>query len=119
MSILIFLEHDADGIKDGSLAAVTAAKAIGGDITAIVVGEGADAAADAAAKIDGISAVVKAGDDAYSNATAENIAPLLVEAAGRRARGASCVRKARLSRVALVPARARPQASQLPSRETS
>ena len=57
MSILIFLEHDADGIKDGSLAAVTAAKAIGGDITAIVVGEGADAAADAAAKIDGISAV--------------------------------------------------------------
>lgn len=81
MSILIFLEHDADGIKDGSLAAVTAAKAIGGDITAIVVGEGADAAADAAAKIDGISAVVKAGDDAYSNAIAENIAPLLVEAA--------------------------------------
>ena len=62
MSILIFLEHDADGIKDGSLAAVTAAKSIGGDITAIVVGEGADAAADAAAKIDGISAVVKAGD---------------------------------------------------------
>ena len=60
---------------------MTAAKAIGGDITAIVVGEGADAAADAAAKIDGISAVVKAGDDAYSNAIAENIAPLLVEAA--------------------------------------
>ena len=80
MSILVYLEHDADGIKAASLSAVAAAKQIGGDITAIVVGAGADAAADAASKIDGISAVVKAGDDAYSNTIAENIAPLLVEA---------------------------------------
>ena len=81
MSILVYLEHDAEGIKAASLSAVAAAKQVGGDITALVAGAGADAAADAAAKIDGISAVVKAGDDAYSNTIAENIAPLLVEAA--------------------------------------
>ena len=60
MSILVYLEHDADGIKAGSLSAVAAAKQIGGDITALVAGDGADAAADAAAKVDGVTAVIKA-----------------------------------------------------------
>ena len=40
MSILVYLEHDADGIKAGSLSAVAAAKQIGGDITALVAGDG-------------------------------------------------------------------------------
>ena len=80
MSILVYLEHDADGIKATSLSAVAAAKEIGGEITALVVGEGADAAAEAAAKVDGVAAVIKAGDAAYSHEIAENIAPLLIAA---------------------------------------
>ena len=85
MSILVYLEHDADGIKVTSLSAVAAAKEIGGDITALVAGDGADAAAEAAAKVDGVSAVIKAGDAAYSHEIAENIAPLLIAASEGKA----------------------------------
>ena len=52
MSVLVLVEHDGSSIKDATLATVTAASQLG-DVNALVVGNDADAAAQAAAKIAG------------------------------------------------------------------
>lgn len=81
MSILILAEHDNNEIKDATLSTVTAAKAIGGDITILVAGQGCDAAAQAATKIDGVSAVLKADDASLAHGLAENVAPIVTRLA--------------------------------------
>ena len=77
MNTLVWVEHDNASVKDATLSAVTAAAKLG-EVTALVAGSGCDAAADAAAKIAGVSKVLKADDAAYANALAENVAPLIV-----------------------------------------
>jgi electron transfer flavoprotein alpha subunit len=77
MNTLVWVEHDNASVKDATLAAVTAAGKLGG-VTALVAGSGCDGAANAAAKIAGVSKVLKADDAAYANALAENVAPLIV-----------------------------------------
>lgn len=79
MSILVYAEHDNVSLKGATLNTVTAAKAIGGEIHVLVAGQGAQAAADAAAKIDGVSKVLLADDAAYANQLAENISLLVAE----------------------------------------
>jgi len=78
MSVLVWVEHDNASVKDATLAAVTAAGKLG-DVVALVAGSGAQAAADAAAKIAGVSKVLLADDAAYANALAENVAPLIAD----------------------------------------
>ena len=78
MSVLVWVEHDNSGVKDATLAAVTAAGKLG-DVVALVAGQGAQGAADAAAKIAGVSKVLLADDAAYGHALAENVAPLVAE----------------------------------------
>ncbi len=78
MSVLVWVEHDNASVKDATLAAVTAAGKLG-DVVALVAGSGAQAAADAAAKIAGVSKVLLADDAAYANALAENVAPLVAD----------------------------------------
>ncbi|HSX54571.1 MAG TPA: electron transfer flavoprotein subunit alpha/FixB family protein [Sphingomonas sp.] len=78
MSVLVWVEHDNSGVKDATLAAVTAAGKLG-DVVALVAGQGAQGAADAAAKIAGVSKVLLADDAAYCHALAENVAPLVAE----------------------------------------
>jgi electron transfer flavoprotein alpha subunit len=76
MNTLVWVEHDNASVKDATLAAVTAAGKLG-EVTALVAGSGCDGAANAAAKIAGVSKVLKADDAAYANALAENVAPLV------------------------------------------
>ncbi len=78
MSVLVWVEHDNASVKDATLAAVTAAGKLG-DVVALVAGQGAQAAADAAAKIAGVSKVLLADDAAYGHALAENVAPLIAD----------------------------------------
>lgn len=78
MSVLVWVEHDNASVKDATLAAVTAAAKLG-DVVALVAGQGAQGAADAAAKIAGVSKVLLADDAAYGHALAENVAPLIAE----------------------------------------
>ena len=78
MSVLVWIEHDNASVKDATLAAVTAAGKLG-DVVALVAGQGAQGAADAAAKIAGVSKVLLADDAAYGHALAENVAPLIAE----------------------------------------
>ncbi len=78
MSVLVLAEHDNAVLKDATLAAVTAAGQLGGDVHILVAGEGARAVADAAAKVAGVAKVLLADDAAYGHALAENVAPLVV-----------------------------------------
>ena len=78
MSVLVLAEHDNSVLKDATLPAITAATQLGGDVHVLVAGNGAQAVADAAAKVAGVSKVLLADDAAYENALAENLAPLVV-----------------------------------------
>lgn len=79
MSILVIAEHDNKALNAATLNVVAAAQKIGGDITVLVAGSGAQAVADQAAKVAGISKVVLADDAAYANQLAENVAKLVAE----------------------------------------
>ncbi|MHA6318471.1 electron transfer flavoprotein subunit alpha/FixB family protein [Altererythrobacter sp. CAU 1778] len=76
MNTLVWVEHDNASVKDATLAAVTAAAKLG-DVTALVAGHDCGGAAEAAAKIAGVSKVLKADDAAYGHGLAENVAPLV------------------------------------------
>ncbi len=78
MAILVIAEHDNAALKPATLNAVTAAAKIGGDIHLLVAGQGAQAVADAAAKVTGVSKVLLADDAAYAHPLPENLAPLVV-----------------------------------------
>jgi len=82
MAILVYAEHDNAELKPATLNAVTAAKAMGGDIEILVAGDGCDAVAEAAAKVAGVAKVLVAKDAAYKDQLAENVAPLIAKLAG-------------------------------------
>lgn len=81
MTALILAEHDNASIKDATLSTVTAA-ATYGDIHILVAGSGCAAAAQAAAKIAGVTKVLVADDAAYAHPLAEELAPLITSLAG-------------------------------------
>jgi electron transfer flavoprotein alpha subunit len=82
MSILLLAEHDNASLKGATLNTIAAAKEIGGDITVVVAGSGAQGAADAAAAAEGVAKVILADDAAFAHQLGENVADLLVELAG-------------------------------------
>lgn len=79
MSILVIAEHDNKALNAATLNVVAAAQKIGGDITVLVAGSGAQAVAVQAAKVAGVSKVLLADDAAYANQLAENVAKLVAE----------------------------------------
>jgi len=81
MSILIVAEHDNASLKPATLNTVTAAGQLGGDIAILVAGEGCSAAAQAAAKIVGVTKVLCADSAEYGHDMAENLAPLIAKLA--------------------------------------
>ena len=78
MKTLVWVEHDNASLADATLAAVTAAGKLG-EVHLLVAGSGCRAVADQAAKIAGVGKVHIADDEAYANALAENVAPLVAE----------------------------------------
>jgi len=81
MSILVIAEHDNQVLKPSTLSTLAAAAQIGGDVTLLVAGNGCAAAADAAAKVQGVSKVLLADNPAYDHEIAENMAALIVSLA--------------------------------------
>jgi electron transfer flavoprotein alpha subunit len=79
MSVLVLVEQLDGRVKDATLATLTAAAKLG-DVVALVAGHGDAAvqAADAVAKVPGVSKVLLANDPAYANMLAENVAALVV-----------------------------------------
>ncbi|RMB02695.1 electron transfer flavoprotein subunit alpha/FixB family protein [Eilatimonas milleporae] len=80
MTALVIAEHDQSGLKDATLSTVTAAKHFG-DVHLLVAGENASAAAEAAAKIDGVGKVLHADDALYAHSLAEELAALVISLA--------------------------------------
>ena len=79
MTILVYAEHDNKELKPATLATVTAAVQMGGDVHLLVAGADCQAVAQEAAKVAGVSKVLVADDAAYANQLAENVS-LLVKA---------------------------------------
>ena len=78
MAVLVLAEHDSQKIKDATRNTITAAAKLDPDVHVLVVGKGCRAAADAAAKIKGVTKVKLADDARYEHPLAETLAPLLV-----------------------------------------
>ncbi|GAA6118114.1 FAD-binding protein [Acidovorax sp. FG27] len=85
MTALVIAEHDNAGIKPATLNTVTAALACGGDVHILVAGQGADAAAQAAAQIAGVAKVIQADGDSLKDGLAENIAAQVLALQGNGA----------------------------------
>lgn len=77
MSVLIYAEHDNHELKAATAAAIAAGKALGGEIHVLVAGKSCAAVAEQAAKLDGVSKVLVADNDAYAHQLAENVALLV------------------------------------------
>ncbi|HXD45829.1 MAG TPA: FAD-binding protein [Pseudolabrys sp.] len=82
MTTLLIAEHDNKSLKDATAKALTAARALGGDVHVLVAGKDARPAADAAAKLDGVAKVLLADGAAYEHQLAEPMAALIVSLAG-------------------------------------
>jgi electron transfer flavoprotein alpha subunit len=82
MAILLLADHDNATLSDQTAKALTAVGQIGGDVTVLVAGQGAKAAADAAAKLSGVSKVLLAESDELANNLAEPLAALIVQLSG-------------------------------------
>ena len=79
MAILVIAEHSNAALSAATLNVVTAAQKIGGDIHVLVAGAGCAAAAEAAAKVAGVSKVLVADDASLAHQLPENLAPLVAE----------------------------------------
>ncbi|MCK6395325.1 FAD-binding protein [Zoogloea sp.] len=85
MTVLVIAEHDNASLKGATLNTVTAAARLGGDIALLVVGAGAGAAAEAAAKVAGVSKVLVADSAAFADQSAENVAAQILAVVGASA----------------------------------
>ena len=81
MSILVFAEHDNSSLKADTLKTVAAAQAIGGDIHILVAGYNCQSVAAEATKVNGVSKVLVADNEAYEHQLAENVSLLVTELA--------------------------------------
>ena len=82
MTTLLYVEHGNGQVKDGTLKALSAAKAIGAPIHALVLGGSARSVAEAAAKLDGVEKVLLAEDGVYDHDLAEPVGALIASIAG-------------------------------------
>ena len=78
MALLVIAEHDNKSLKAATLNAVAAAVKLGGELHLLVAGANAGAAAEAAAKVAGVSKVLLADAPQYADQLAENLAALVV-----------------------------------------
>ena len=81
MTTLLVAEHDNKSLKDSTNKALTAAKQMGGEVHVLVAGKDCKAAADAAAKLEGVAKVLLADAPAYEHELAEPVAALIVSVA--------------------------------------
>jgi electron transfer flavoprotein alpha subunit len=82
MATLLVAEHANTGLKDATNKALTAARALGGEVHVLVAGKGCRPAAEAAAKLDGVAKVLLADDAHYEHMVAEPVAALIISLAG-------------------------------------
>lgn len=83
MSVLVIAEHDQQALHGATLATLRAAAALADDCHVLVAGDDCRAVAEAAAAAEGVSRVYLAEAPHYARPTAEDLAALTRELAGR------------------------------------
>lgn len=78
MAILLVAEHSNSALGGATAKALTAAKAIGGDVHVLVAGQDCKPAAEAAAKLSGVAKVLVADAPQFAHGLAEELAALIV-----------------------------------------
>ena len=81
MAVLVIAEHDNASLNEATRAAVTAAKAIGGDIHVLVGGEDCGPVIEIAKGLDGVSKIFHAESPALKNKLAEAMETLVLSIA--------------------------------------
>lgn len=74
MTALVIAEHDNASLKASTLHTITAALACGGDVHVLVAGANAQAVAQAAAQVAGVTKVLHADGAQFEHGLAENVA---------------------------------------------
>ncbi|MCP4386412.1 MAG: electron transfer flavoprotein subunit alpha/FixB family protein [Hyphomicrobiales bacterium] len=82
MTTLLIAEHDQGGLKEATARTLTAATAIGSDVVVLIAGDGCGAAAEAAAKLSGVSRVLQVDNPALAHQLPEPMADLVLSLAG-------------------------------------
>jgi electron transfer flavoprotein alpha subunit len=82
VATLLLAEHDNKVLREQTAKAVTAAKALGGDVHVLVAGANCRGVAEAAAKVDGVAKVLLADNASFEHMLAEPVAALIVSLAG-------------------------------------
>lgn len=80
--ILVIAEHDNAALNAATRNAVAAAAQLGSDIHVLVAGHNAAAVADEAAKVSGVTKVLRADGESLANGLAENVAAQVLACAG-------------------------------------
>ncbi len=78
MAVLVIADHDGSAVRDSTNKTVTAALALSSDVDILVVGSGAKAAADAAARITGVRKVLLAESGELGHQLAEAVTATVV-----------------------------------------
>ena len=78
MAVLVIADHDGSTVRDTTNKTVTAALALSSDVDVLVVGQGAQAAADSAAKIAGVRKVLLAESAGLGHGLAEAVEATVV-----------------------------------------
>jgi len=77
-STLVVAEHNNEALNPATLHALTAAKALGGDITCLVAGTSCAAVAQEVAAVGGVSKILVAQNAAFEGFLPEKITPMLL-----------------------------------------
>jgi electron transfer flavoprotein alpha subunit len=78
MAVLVIADHDGSTVRDTTNKTVTAALGLSSDVDVLVVGQGAQAAAEAASKIAGVRKVLLAESAGLGHGLAEAVADTVV-----------------------------------------
>ncbi|MGE5524887.1 MAG: electron transfer flavoprotein subunit alpha/FixB family protein [Rhodospirillaceae bacterium] len=78
MAVLVIADHDGKQLKPGVTNTITAASKMGDPVVVLVAGDACAAAAEAAAKVAGVSKVLLSEAPYYAGGLAENLAALVV-----------------------------------------
>lgn len=81
MRVLVLVEHDHAHMNPSTAHVLSAARALGNEVTLLVAGSGCGTVAEYAAKLDGVTHVLLADDPAYAHFFADNLSALVVASA--------------------------------------
>jgi len=79
MAVLLLAEHDNKALAPATAKALTAARAIGGDVDILVAGEGCRAVAEAASRLEGVRKVLLAEAPHLAQRLAEEVTATVLE----------------------------------------